>query len=143
MRIFNVLLVVILVINASYAIAQNTEGEYYFFRDGSDSNTTNREKFKELCSKTESMDTMLFSLGSQFADFNSYKLIEEAGNGVASLEDIYVSKSGDCFLNFKVNGVYKGTTVNSDIYCKATMLKEKSKDKFVVKMVDSTNCFKK
>jgi hypothetical protein len=88
------------------------------------------------------MSTDMYRMGSQFADPTAHKLINESGNGVAKLINIFANKNGECMMSFKVNGIYQGTTVNSLIYCPVFMIKETEKEKYRVEGVSLTKCFK-
>jgi len=142
MRLTKLILIITFAATQSLTIAQNSDGEYKFFNDGSNENTTSRENFLEICNKTNSMANLIATLSTRVMDRTALNLISEVGMSVVSLEELFVSTKRNCIINFKVKGIYKGTTVNSDIFCPVTTIKDSGNGKFSASMVDPFSCFK-
>ena len=126
----------------SQAYCQDAKGVYEYWGDDKPNNNVSKEVFLDACEKVVSLDTFLYSTGAQFLNNKSYELIVEAGPGVVSEPDVYISKSGKCMLSYKVNGVYKGTTVNTTIYCPVFQISPREDGKLKVSGLNFMNCSK-
>ena len=114
--------------------AANAGDLYKFRKAGDPENNVSEKEFLKICGKTKYLKTnegMIRTVTEYGAfDSNAAALINEAGDGVVTVKDIYVSKGNQCIVNYAVNGVYNGTTVNSDIYCQVTQIAKIDKSNY-------------
>lgn len=114
--------------------AANAGDLYEFRKDGDPENNITEKEFLKICGKTKYLKTNMGMVATvtEYGAFDSAAaaLINEAGDGVVTVKDIYVSKGNQCIVNYAVNGVYKGTTVSSDIYCQVTQIAKIDKSKY-------------
>lgn len=132
----------VLLLLQSQAYCQNAKGVYEYLGEDKPDNNVSKEVFLDACEKVVSLDTFLYAMGAQFLNNKSYELINEAGPGVVSEPDVYISKSGKCMLSYKVSGVYKGTTVNTTIYCPVFQISTREDGKLKISGLNFLSCSK-
>jgi hypothetical protein len=117
-------------------------GTFIFHSDESDMNTIDKKDFLDMCRLTNYLDISQYSLVAMLVDNNAYELINETGNSIANLKDIYV-KDNLCMVNFTFNGVYKGTTINDNIFCSAWKISKMENDNYIIDGLGYTDCKKR
>ncbi len=131
-----------LLLLSSQTSAQDANGVYRYWGDGNTDNNVSKEVFLEACNQVSSLDTFLYSQGASFISDNSQNLIEASGTGVVSEQEVFVSKTDKCMLTYKVAGTYKGTSVNSTIYCPIFQISPIAGGKLKASGLSFMNCFK-
>jgi hypothetical protein len=102
--------------------------EFIYRKPNSPENTVSEEVFLDVCKKTNywhmgdyGNEIVRTVVGYALFDSNAENLINSGGADI-KLKDIYVSKGNQCYLNFSVQGIYKGTSVNLNAFCSVTRI---------------------
>ena len=97
--------------------------EFVYMKPNHQDNTVSEEVFLDVCRKTKywTNEYAVTAIRLYIGDHNAEQLIYSRGAQI-DLQDIYVSKGNQCYLNFTVKGLYKGTSVNSSIFCGVTKI---------------------
>jgi hypothetical protein len=114
---------------AKQKIANMTD--FVFKKPNDQDNTVSEEVFLDVCRKTDYWAKEYVSLVFRLYvnDYNAAELVS-AGGAQIDLQDVFVTKGNKCYLNFTVKGLYRGTTVNSNIFCGVTKIVKLENGKF-------------
>jgi len=112
--------------------------EFIYIKPDHRENTVDQATFAKVCEKTDYWKTGDFGGNGIVRTVVAYGLFDDRaaslindGGADIRLVDIFVNKNSNCMLNFTVKGVYKGTSVNLNAFCKVTKINKTSDSKFI------------
>jgi len=120
--------------------------EFVYLRPNASENTVSEAVFLDVCSKTEyaNLERNYVSTVTEYAlfDSNATQLVSKGGADI-QVQDIYVSNSNKCIINFTVRGVLNGTTVNLNGLCLVTKIVKLDNGKFKAQEYLENRCSRK
>jgi hypothetical protein len=116
--------------------------EFVYLGPDDSKNTVDESLFLDACKKTDYWrkgiyrdETISLIAGYLLWDARAESLINEGGADIR-LKDIYIGKFSSaplrrCMINFGITGIYKGTSVNLNVYCRVTKINKTDDGKYV------------